>query len=65
MACDRNDSYHRSPFLALDFIGAVMPKDAVCAGSVVLCVRLEDLFAVGACQRGEFVGFYVKWDAPT
>ncbi len=55
MACDRNDGDHGSSFLALDFVGAVVPEDAVSAGSLVLSVRLEDLLAIYARQRSEFV----------
>ena len=55
MACDRNDGDHRRSLPAFDFIGTVMPEDAVGAGGVVLRVRLEDLLAVDSRQRGELV----------
>jgi hypothetical protein len=51
-----NDGDNGRPFLALDFIGAVMPKDAVGTSGIVLNVSLEDLFLICASQRGELVG---------
>jgi len=55
MGRDRNDSDHGKSFLPLDFIGAVVPKNAVSAEGVVLSVSLEHFFAVGAGQGGELV----------
>ena len=55
MACNRNDGDYRSSFLALAFIGAVVPKYAVGSGGVVLSVCLEDLLAMNAGQREELV----------
>jgi hypothetical protein len=56
MGCDRNDGDNGSSFLALGFIRAVVPKNAVSAGGVVLSVRLEHFLAIGASQGGELVG---------
>ena len=55
MGCDRNDGDNGSSFLALGFIGAVVPKNAVSAGGVVLSVRLEHFLAIGTSQGGELV----------
>jgi hypothetical protein len=55
MACDRNDGDNGSSFLALGFIGAVVPKNAVSAGGVVLSVRLEHFIAICTSQGGELV----------
>jgi hypothetical protein len=45
-----NDGDHRGSFFAFDFIGAVVPKDAVCAWSAILRVGLEDFLAMSALQ---------------
>src|ERR1039458_7443157 len=55
MGGDRNDGDQGSSFLALGFIGPVVPKNAIGAGGIVLSVRLEYLFAMGASQGGELV----------
>ena len=55
MARDGNDGDYRSSHPAFDFIGTVVPEDAVGAGGVVLRVGLEDLLAVDARERGELV----------
>jgi len=55
MGCDRNDGDNGSSFLALGFIGTVVPKNAVSAGGVVWSVRLEHFLAIGATQGGELV----------
>src|SRR5580704_9992677 len=55
MAGDRNDCDHGSSFLPFDFIGAVVPKNAVSSRCVVLRVRLEDLLAICPSQRCELV----------
>jgi len=55
MPRDRNNSDHRSSFPAFDFIGTVMPENAVGAVGVDLRVRLEDSLAMRARERGELV----------
>ena len=55
MSRDRNHGDYRRSFPASDFIGTVMPKDAVGTGGVVLRVGLEDLLAIYARKRGELV----------
>ena len=55
MGCDRNDGDNGSSFLALGFIGAAVPKNAVSAGGAVLSARLEHFLAIGTSQGGELV----------
>jgi|SRR5208282_1655018 len=55
MGCDRNDGDDGNSFLALGFIGAVVPKNAVSAWGVVLSVRLENFLAVCTSQGSELV----------
>jgi len=55
MGCDRNDGDNGSSFLALGFIGTVVPKNAVSAGGVFLSVRFEHFLAIGTSQGGELV----------
>src|SRR5208283_579054 len=51
MGCDRNDGDDGNSFLALGFIGAVVPKNAVSAWGVVLSVRLENFLAVAPVRE--------------
>lgn len=56
MGRDRDDGDNGSPFLlALGFIGAVMPKNAVRAGGVILSIRFEHFLALGTIQGRELV----------
>ena len=52
---DRYDGDDSDTLLPGHFIWAVMPKNAVGTGSVVLSVGLEDLFTIDPGERGEFV----------
>jgi hypothetical protein len=56
MGCDSNDGDNGNSFLALGFIGAVVPKNAVGARGVVLSIGLEHFFTIGTGQGGELVG---------
>src|ERR1700691_2775495 len=55
MRCDCNDGDDRDSFLTFDFIRAVVPKNAVSAGSIVLRVGLEHFLAMYAGQRRALV----------
>ncbi len=55
MGRDRNDGDNGSPFLALGFIGAVMPKNAIRAGGVILSIRFEHFLAICTIQGRELV----------
>jgi hypothetical protein len=55
MGRNGNDGDDGSAFLAGDFIGTVVPKDTVRAGSLVLRVGFEDFLAIESCQRQELM----------
>lgn len=55
MRRDRDDGDDGRSLLAFDFIGAVVPKDAVSAGRVVLHVSFEQPFLICASQGTELV----------
>ena len=55
MRCDGDDGDYGDTFLAPNFVGAVVPKDAISFGSIVLGVGFEHLLPVGTTERGELV----------
>lgn len=60
MPSDGNDGNNGSPFLSLDFIGAVVPEDAISARGVVLGIGFEEFFAIRARERSEFVSMKAR-----
>lgn len=55
IACNCNHGDNGRSFLALDFIGTVVPEDAEGAWSIVLSVSFKDLLAIYAREGREIV----------